>query len=192
MEAAATFVHGLDAETLARPDTALARQCFAAIRHRVLVEAGARGLQPRDMAATLIGVIGSKTATVVVQIGDGAVVLDIGEGLVVPVPPMTGEYANVTCFLTDDDAMERVQTVAYDSAVLRAAAFTDGLQALALHLASSTPHAPFFDPLFATLSATPDEREDELQAALLAYLSSDRINERTDDDKTLVLAVAVD
>jgi hypothetical protein len=34
-------------------------------------------------------------------------------------------------------------------------------------------------------------KEDELTAALVDFLNSERVNERTDDDKTLALALLV-
>lgn len=39
------------------------------------------------------------------QIGDGGVVVDFGHGLQLPLTPMVGEYANMTHFITDEDAV---------------------------------------------------------------------------------------
>jgi hypothetical protein len=62
------------------------------------------------------------------------------------------------------------------------------LQRLALNLATNTPHEPFFEPFFKVLSIVGENKEDELTAALVDFLKSERVNERTDDDKTLALA----
>ena len=173
-----------------RLDHALAAECAQFVRGRLCEEADNRGAVPRDLAATFIAVIGTRTSSLALQIGDGAAVVDVGDGLVVPIEPMNGEYANATRFLTDDDALEHVVAVAFDRPVARAAVFTDGIQRLALRMATNTAHEPFFAPLFQTVASTPPEREEELVPALDAYLSSAAVNERTDDDKTLVLAVA--
>jgi hypothetical protein len=65
---------------------------------------------------------------------------------------------------------------------------TDGLQRLALDFTARTPHLPFFQPLFAALRAAPDV--ESLAGPFREFLDSQRINERTDDDKTLVLAIS--
>jgi hypothetical protein len=55
---------------------------------------------------------------------------------------------------------------------------------LALDMARREPHPPFFQPLFAFA-----QRADASQSELLAFLDSERVCARTEDDKTLVLAV---
>jgi hypothetical protein len=102
---------------------------------------------------------------------------------------MSGEYANMTNFITDDEAVSIMKSRVYQSRVTRVAAFTDGLQRLALNLSNNTPHEPFFAPFFSVLATVGENKEDELTAALVAFLNSDAVNERTDDDKTLALAL---
>jgi hypothetical protein len=126
------------------------------------------------------------------QIGDGGIVLDFGEGYELAIEPMVGEYANMTHFVTDEDAVRILSTSLYQNVALRVAAFTDGVQRLALNLAESSPHAPFFDPFFRVLENTQADMEDALGAALRRFLQSDAVNERTDDDKTLIFALRVD
>ena len=60
---------------------------------------------------------------------------------------------------------------------------------LALDYVNNQPHARFFKPLFATVLASQDQ--ERLQQDLVAYLSSDRMNQRTDDDKSLLLATRI-
>jgi hypothetical protein len=105
---------------------------------------------------------------------------------------MNGAYINTTRFVVDDDADERVAVVAFDRPVLRAAVVSDGVQGLSTNLAQNTPHEPFFARFFSTLlSEAAAGNDDELQASLAAFLASDSVNARTDDDKTLALAVAL-
>jgi hypothetical protein len=78
---------------------------------------------------------------------------------------------------------------AWPSPALRVAAFSDGLQRLAIDMARLTPHAPLFDRLFATMHAASAAQESELEPALERFLNRPEVNERTDDDKTLALAV---
>jgi len=126
------------------------------------------------------------------QIGDGAVVLDVGEGLHVSIIPMSGEYANMTYFVTDKDAIDILETRAYPNMATKVAAFTNGIQRLAIDMKTNTVHEPFFSPLFQVLSTSLPEQEEQLEGALLNFLNGEEINERTDDDKTLALAVSVE
>jgi hypothetical protein len=68
------------------------------------------------------------------------------------------------------------------------AVFSDGLQRLALNMAANTAHDPFFTPFFTVLSAATAAQEELLQTELAQFLQSPAVNERTDDDKSLVLA----
>jgi hypothetical protein len=159
---------------------------FAASRERVLDVATEYDHAPRDYSCTLLVVVAAADKTLIGQIGDGAVVVDDGT-LRVATWPQQGEYANTTHFLVDDDALEQLVTVE-TGAARRIAVFSDGLQALALQYDTKTPYEPFFAPFFDYLetSAKDDmEVEDELRA----YLESGSVNARTDDDKSLVLAV---
>ena len=171
------------------PTAALAVDVLRRIRAYIDAAARSRGRLPRDFACTFVGVVSTPAATLVVQIGDGGVVLDTGAGLELPIAPMGGEYANTTHFVTDADAVERLQTRIYAGPAARVAAFSDGLQRLALDLAGGTPHRPLFDRLFGVIAAAGAAQAPGLHEALLRLLTSDGVNARTDDDKTLALAV---
>jgi len=60
-----------------------------------------------------------------------------------------------------------------------------------LHIATNTPHLPFFTRFFQVMTETTKEKQDEIHNALVRFLQSPSVNERTDDDKTLALAVIV-
>ena len=167
----------------------LATQCVMEIRDKIYARAESLGLKARDFACTFLGILSCKLGTVVLQIGDGGIVLDVGQGLEVPFVPMSGEYANMTHFLTDEDAINQMVTKTYPGIVLRVAVFSDGLQRLALNMADNTAHEPFFSNFFKVLSASTLEQEDQLHGALIRFLQSPAVNDRTDDDKTLTLAV---
>jgi hypothetical protein len=166
----------------------LASDLVVAVREEIYATAEADGLEARDFACTLLGVVSSPLGTLVLRIGDGGVVVDAGEGLEVAVIPMTGEYANMTHFVTDEDAVSVLATKTFPDPALRVAAFSDGIQRLALNLAENTPHEPFFTPFFNSMEKATDEQEEQLHALLVKFLGSDAVNERTDDDKTLALA----
>ncbi|WP_426399494.1 PP2C family serine/threonine-protein phosphatase [Ralstonia sp. R-29] len=167
-----------------------AANCVIAVRERLYAAAEAEGKAARDYACTFLGLVSSASRTLLMQIGDGGIVVDTGVGLQLPIQPMTGEYANQTYFVTDMDALDHLEVKAVDAGVKYAAAFSDGIQRLALHLQDGEPHAPFFAPFFATLDKIPEEKVADLEAPLRAFLDSEPVNERTDDDKTLVLVAS--
>jgi hypothetical protein len=192
IQAAAAFVAAkLKLAEFAIAD-ALAVDCVTAVRARICAEAEKASLIARDYACTFLGVISTPQASLALQIGDGGIVIDSGSGLEVAVAPMSGEYANMTNFVTEDDAISVMATKTFTGPLLRVAAFSDGLQRLALNMATNQPHEPFFTPFFRVLGETPEGKEDELHGALLRFLGSSAVNERTDDDKTLALAVRFD
>ena len=142
---------------------------------------------PREFATTLTLVIADHQWLVTGQIGDGVVVAQFPDGdLTVATRPQRGEYANETYFLTMEDALDHVEGCVYPRCIQALAVMTDGLTRLAMNMPDNQPHAPFFRPLL----AFPVGKGDEANAfeQLLAFLDSDRVNARTDDDKTLVLA----
>lgn len=138
-----------------------------------------------DLATTLTVAVVSDRDVAVAQVGDGAVVLQHGTSLSVAVAPPRSEYVNETRFVTSATwaADQRTFTGSADG-LDGIAVLTDGLQLLAFDMTTFAPHGPFFDPLFAFGAAG-----DASPRELVAFLDSERVNARTDDDKTLVVAV---
>lgn len=150
-------------------------------------EASLREIEVRDLATTLILILTKPDLVAVGQIGDGAVVVaDSHQTLTALTTPQHGEYINQTTFLTSPHALDKLQCAVWQGHLTHLAAFTDGLQMLALKMPEATPHQPFFKPLFNFL----DSVEDSVQATqeLNTFLTSQRIRERASDDLTLLLA----
>ena len=103
--------------------------------------------------------------------------------------PQTGQYVNETRFVTDSDAAVHLECVVLAETVAEIALLTDGLQTLALHYQHQQAHTPFFRPMFHQLRAQTEPGSSELLTnALARFLASPAVNERTHDDKTLILA----
>ena len=146
------------------------------------------GMSTRDFACTLLVAAVGDTSSVFLQIGDGAIVIDSPHSLRAVFWPEAGEYANMTYFVTDENASAHLQVSVVPEVVSKVAVFTDGLQRLALRYDEHRPHDPFFAPLFQSVRTWTASQEG-LLAALATWMDSDAINNRTDDDKTLILAV---
>jgi hypothetical protein len=161
---------------------------FAEARAEVLAEAQTAGVSARAYACTLLCAAISDDLVAVAQLGDGVAVAALPDGdWFLAAAPQKGEYANETFFLTQLDALERFTVGIYTGPVQGLAVMTDGLLRLVLDLERNVPHLPFFRPLLAFAHGVRDEETG--CADLAAFLASDRVSARTDDDKTLVLAV---
>jgi hypothetical protein len=136
-----------------------------------------------ERATTLLVAAVTPSLIATAQIGDGAIVVRRCGVLEVPAAVERGEYLNETCFLTSSGWLAEARTAVVPAAGVDAVAgMTDGLQLLAFDLAAGTPHAPFFEPLFAFAA------DAGAVGDLEAFLGSDRVGSRTDDDVTIALA----
>lgn len=146
--------------------------------------------KPRDLATTLIVTVTTPELIAAIQVGDGAIVVEDTPNHVFALTiPQFGEYLNEATFITSPDAIETAQTQIYRNPITNLAIFSDGLQMLALKIPEGTPHAPFFEPLFRFVSEVEDREMAKIQ--LENFLRSPRVQERTDDDLTLLLATWV-
>lgn len=165
---------------------------MALVRLRIAAAAFSRGLEVRDFATTAVLVIADRGGATVMHVGDGAAVARSStSGLWTTLSwPEQGEYASTTCFVTDDALSLRIAS--HRSDIDRFAVMTDGLERLALDFSLNAPHARFFDGVAAPLLAEPNPGLNRgVSDRLGEYLDSDRVVERTNDDKTLIVAALV-
>jgi hypothetical protein len=164
----------------------VARNWIHSARSRLEEVAKERNLSTKDLACTILFAILGESRSIFVQVGDGAWVAHFNGGYEPITWPSGGEYANQTTFITSPNWSEVLQFKVLPQPLTSVAGFSDGLQNVALHFASRSVHIPFFASKFDALHGTPDETS--LCAPLIEFLSSAALLERTDDDKTLVLA----
>lgn len=143
-----------------------------------------------EFSCTLLGFILLPELSAFIQIGDGAIVRNDGSGFYTHIFwPHNGEYQNTTAFLIDNPNLPNLKVKIINEPISEIAIFTDGLQMLTLNNETETVHQPFFNNLFKWLrQANEIEHISILNNKLIEYLSSDIITNRTDDDKTLLLA----
>lgn len=157
----------------------------------VQAEAETRQVELRDLATTLILIIAHRNFAVAIQVGDGAAVISDSEGQLHSLTvPSSGEYINETTFVISPNALETAQIGLWQGAISQVAAFSDGLQMLALKIPEGTPHQPFFNPLFAFSGSAIEGVE--ANEKLATFLNSPRIQERADDDLTLLIARVIE
>jgi hypothetical protein len=149
------------------------------------------GLVPRDFASTLLAAFIGKSASVFFQLGDGAIVIADSEepnnyGWVFW--PQQGQYANQTNFATDENSADNIEYSLVSRRIDEVSLFTDGLQSLALEYQDRLAHGPFFASVFEWVRKASKQQFDRYTDSLKQFLNSDRVNDRTDDDKTIIIA----
>ena len=159
------------------------------IRDHITAAAQHRCATPRSFAATLVAAIVLMDRVVVCHVGDGACVVRKSDDDQWEVPswPAHGEYASSTYFVTDDP-QPQLRYVSKAGQYTKVAVFSDGLERLVLDFSNTVAFAPFFEPMFSALSDSKPRRARRLSAQLRQFLDSEHVIERTDDDKSLIVA----
>jgi hypothetical protein len=166
----------------------LLQECIADLRR----EAQQNNCDVKDLASTLLVFIAHTNWLVAMQVGDGLLVVrerDESDYRLI-IKPRRGEFANETIFVTSDGAIDSIQTAIVNKPCAFICAATDGVENVAVRLSDWSPFAPFFLPLEEYLRETDKPEEDDRY--LMDFLNSDRLNARTDDDKTLLIALNYD
>ena len=146
-------------------------------------------LELREYATTLIAAIVGKDSAIFYQIGDGAAVFSTNgepESYVFGIEPEDSEYVNMTEFLTDDAAAQSLRFVRVEKPIEDVILFSDGIYAVAVNYQTNKPHEPFLIPMIAPLRNGNSAKG--LNEKLKKFLASPKLNEKTDDDKTIILA----
>lgn len=191
--AVARFLQDFAGADPASIDRAFVVEWIGSVQEEIAALAADEGNQVRDYACTMLGAVVAGSGAAYLQIGDGAIV--VGGGEVGEYDwifwPQHGEYANVTNFLTQEQATETLQFET-GAPVREIALFSDGIERLVLDFSARAVHSPSFRPIFKWLAGTEPSDKQQPAEALIAYLGSDHVNKRTDDDKTLVMATRAD
>ena len=143
-----------------------------------------------SMATTLLLAVHSNGIMATAQVGDGACVVSVQDDVFTTFArPERGEYANETHSLTSRRALQRcqIEIASSEQPVRSIALMTDGMMELTIAQRDHRPHQPFFTSLTQWLSRYPDRPHPNTELAKL--LESDQIQQKTDDDTTLLLAV---
>jgi serine/threonine protein phosphatase PrpC len=157
-------------------------------QQKVAETAKLAGKNVRDYASTLVGAVVGEDKAAFFQIGDGGAVFSTsGEvgSYRFAIAPEDSEYVNVTEFLTDDAAAEKLRFVMIEERIEDLILFSDGIFAVAVDYQTNQPHEPFLMPMIAPLR---NGNANNLNEKLVNFLSSPKMNEKTDDDKTIILA----
>jgi len=167
-----------------------ARQIVSGIRKDLDALAEREECRIRDFACTLLVAIVGPDSAAFWQLGDGAMCFRSAscDTFNYVFWPDKGDYANITYFVTDENAQAHLEFDITCERIEELAMFSDGLERLALDFTAGEAHSAFFHGLFPHVRTLPDGCSDPLCSQIAQFLGSERVNKRTDDDKTLLLA----
>ena len=158
-------------------------------RQRLEEKATEEGCNLRDLACTLIVVVGAGGSVAAGHVGDGGVVAQVGAALSIVSGPGESEYANEVTPLTSEKWIDSLRIASDVRGVKCLAVFTDGCQRAAFLKSSSGLEAfgGFFEPIFSYARELTDLAEGPED--IKSLLASKKLCENSEDDKTLVIAV---
>lgn len=142
----------------------------------------------KDFATTILFAVLSNRGNIFFQIGDGAISVGNDDNLKCVFKPQKGEYVNTTYFATQDNFEKYLMFEKNNDNIERFAMQTDGIETISL-INYKEPSLAFFNPLFDCLRVESLGYSEDLSVELSEFLASDRVNKRTNDDKTLVIAM---
>ena len=123
------------------------------------------------------------------QIGDGAIVIGQDDGYMRPYFwPDAGEYANMTYDLFLMPMRLSISITTCETLPMKLPCSPMGFKDWHLYFQLNPRNSPFFTPMLNQLRNASTEVLDRLSEKLTDFLDSDVVNQRTDDDKTLILA----
>jgi Serine/threonine protein phosphatase len=157
----------------------------------IQAEAKNQGYAVRDLACTLLAFVATPDWLAAMQVGDGLIVIRPKEEATYELlfRPTKGEYGNETVPITSSTASQEMQVTVIPKAVDFICAATDGIEHISL-LKSKTwiAYEKFFEPLERQIMR-PNITQTEKQNILRDFLNSEQVNQKTDDDKTVLLCI---
>lgn len=161
-------------------------RCFAAARLAIARRAKQLDVPIDELSTTLTVAIVNEGGVLAGQVGDGALVIETGDGVRAALWDAKPGAANKADFVTDDDYLEQLRSVRLRERVTGAVLVTDGVEGLTISRKGETREG-FYRTLLQIVRGRPEWGG---AVGLDRVLESPTIRERCDDDLTIV-AVAL-
>lgn len=163
----------------------LIKDAFIKTHERLKDEAIERDLTIKDLNATLLVFISFNHRQFYGQVGDCSLIGKKEDTYQVLVKQQRGEYANATYSICDLISVENGIYEKLEDTYPMVALMSDGIESISISLKEKTVSHLFYDPFFNAFTH-PNFNQEGVTDALKRFLSSERINKKTDDDKTLL------
>ncbi|SKB12357.1 conserved hypothetical protein [Planktothrix sp. PCC 11201] len=157
----------------------------------IQAEANDKGYAVRDLACTLLAFVATPDWLAAMQVGDGLIVIRPQEEATYKLlfRPNKGEFTNETVPITSSIASQEMQVTVIPKAVDFICSATDGIERISLLKSQNwIAYHKFFEPLERQIMR-PNITQTEKQNILRDFLNSERVNQKTDDDKTVLLCI---
>jgi|GEM_PF-663416 len=146
----------------------------------------------KDLACTLLAVVATPKWLAAMQVGDGLIVVGSQgkDDYELLFKPDKGEYVNQTTFVTSSQALKKMQVNVRQNSHNFISISTDWNENIAVnHNKDWKPATKFFEVLKSWLQ---EMTEEKCKQELNNFLNSKDVNSKTEDDKTLLLAIYQD
>ncbi len=164
---------------------ALIETAFLKTNARLKEEAEITDVNIRDLNATLLVFLSMAGRQFYGQVGDCTAVAEDEDGFKVVVEQQRGEYANATYSITDPVSVVNGLFGVFEKPYASVALMSDGVESISISSKDNAVSEKFFEPFFRVLKAENFDSE-SLGRSLARFLETDRLNKRSDDDKTLL------
>lgn len=168
------------------------RKLIAHIRRLLQKKATEKNVPLSSLASTLLAFCATPSALYFFQVGDGFAAIrqhtqSSAEKVYYLVTlPQKGEHENETYFVTSNCVYEAIKCLVITPTPTFLAMATDGIEGAALKKPEFLPFAPFFAPLESFLEQQTGNNQDASKN-LADFLKSPKFQEKSSDDKTLLL-----
>jgi hypothetical protein len=163
----------------------LIQEGFIETNDELHVVANQHELNVKDLNATLLVFISFNGSQYYGQVGDCTAIGKIDDEYEVIVKQQRGEYANATFSICNLESIENGIYERCEKFYPMVSLMSDGIESISISAKDKTVSHLFFDPFFKVFSHE-NYNQEEVQKSLERFLASDRINKKTDDDKTLL------
>lgn len=141
-----------------------------------------------DFAATCLCLLITDNLIAALQVGDGLIIVENASGSLGPVFwPRRYEYANTTTFLTSENWFKDLQYSQWACLPHSFFLCSDGIQSISAYSSSMSVVPSFIDAFKKVLSGESAGYSVKASRKIMQFLDSDRVNSRTDDDKTVLV-----
>ncbi|MDY0294803.1 MAG: PP2C family serine/threonine-protein phosphatase [Acholeplasmataceae bacterium] len=163
----------------------LIKDAYIKTHEKLKDEAVNRELTIKDLNATLLVFVSLGHRQFYGQVGDCSMIGKKDDTYTVLVEQQRGEYANATYSICDLISVENGIYKKLEDVYPMVALMSDGIESISISLRDKVVSHLFYDPFFNAFMH-PNFQQEHVTDALKRFLSSERINKKTDDDKTLL------
>ena len=170
--------------------SSLLKESVRHARKEIYKIAKADGNLISDYSSTCLCLLITEESFAALQIGDGLIVVENNSGSIGPIFwPRKYEYANMTTFITSENWLKDLQIEQWQGKPQTFFICSDGIQSICSYSRSMTVVPSFIDAFKRVLCHEEIGYSDSASKKILAFLESESVCSRTDDDKTILVGI---